>query len=316
MSLSRKSVRRGQTNWAFTGTIIFVAVVLIGVVFGGLVYKDEISKQFSNTTLVPVKGKVLFRGKPLPNAGMQAYRIDGESALSVASTDANGEFEFETQVGNNYEKGLLTGEYKITIGRFMQPVGPIPPRRLSPEVYTALESTPLVVDTAKVNGPIEFVLEDDANTPSDEEIQKALTEKPRQFSDPRGGAGGPPGGGAGPGRGGPGRGGPGGPGGRPQTEGEEGEKKAADTSTETKPAEEGSEKKEATETPNPTETSKEGEGEKKESTEPAPMPTETPETKPEVKPEDKPSEPAPATTDPTSPPPPATNPQPDDISGK
>jgi hypothetical protein len=63
--------------------------------------------------LYPVRGQVVYRGRPLADALVVFHRADGvETGRPMAYTDGQGEFRLTTQVAND---GAGAGDYRVTV---------------------------------------------------------------------------------------------------------------------------------------------------------------------------------------------------------
>lgn len=77
--------------------------------------------------VVPAGGKVMFQGKPLPNASVSFQHAEGKVAPS-GKTDAQGNFKLTTY---GSEDGAPAGNYKVTVA--VSAVQEIEPGVLAPE---------------------------------------------------------------------------------------------------------------------------------------------------------------------------------------
>lgn len=109
-----------------------------------------------------VHGAVTLDGKPLANAnGEVQFHSLGGGGTAYGRLDAAGNYELQTGT----DTGLDPGEYKVTVvGRepFPEnlPTGTTPPipKRITPELYGSLESTPFTFTVKEGDNAIDLAM--------------------------------------------------------------------------------------------------------------------------------------------------------------
>jgi hypothetical protein len=89
-------------------------------------------------SLVPVKGKVTYKGKPLTK-GTVTFEPDGEGRLATGELQADGTYELTT-----YQKGdgTVVGQHRV----YIKGTGPNPRKELVPQKYTTRQASNLTAD--------------------------------------------------------------------------------------------------------------------------------------------------------------------------
>jgi hypothetical protein len=80
----------------------------------------------SGPTVVPVTGKVHYRGKPLARATVTFVPLSqepGKTAIGVSFTDDEGKFTQQTRLGAGDRLGTMPGDYRVAISKFVPPSG-------------------------------------------------------------------------------------------------------------------------------------------------------------------------------------------------
>jgi hypothetical protein len=141
----------------------------------------------SGPRVVPVTGKVTYKGKPLSQATVTFIPMEVEGNLksvAVSLTDSEGQFTLQTRLGANDRMGTVPGTYRVAVSKFVPPHGmseadyqkkldeehalhqkgivpatPVPPRRelLAPE-YSNTQSGTLRA-TVTTDGKNEFAFD-------------------------------------------------------------------------------------------------------------------------------------------------------------
>ncbi len=113
---------------------------------------------------VPVEGKLTFKGQPVAGAELRLYPTDeNQGAGAMARTGADGSFTLADVRGA--KGGVVPGEYKVTVRRYVQRDGsPLPPgaktadhpdaRESMPRALTSLEQSPLKTTIPPEGGSI------------------------------------------------------------------------------------------------------------------------------------------------------------------
>jgi hypothetical protein len=141
----------------------------------------------SGPTVVPVTGKVTYKGQPLAKATVTFIPTGSEggpASLAVSFTDDEGNFTLQTRLGSGDRMGTVPGTYRVAVSKFVPPQGlseadyqkkldeehalhqkgiapatPVPPRRdLIPSNYSDTQRSTLTA-TVKADGKNEFLFE-------------------------------------------------------------------------------------------------------------------------------------------------------------
>ena len=99
-----------------------------------------------------VTGVVTVAGQPVEGATIQFLPAADEGAAGGHATSAaDGTFEAEStfDAGKTMQKGLLPGDYRVTVAKLEMPAGPPslknPPKNVLPPAYQTAETTTLQV---------------------------------------------------------------------------------------------------------------------------------------------------------------------------
>lgn len=141
----------------------------------------------SGPTVVPVTGKVTYKGQPLAKAAVTFIPTGaegGSASVAVSFTDDEGKFTLQTRLGAGDRMGTVPGTYRVAVSKFVPPQGlseadyqkkldeehalhqkgiapptPVPPRHeLIPADYSDTRRSTLTA-TVKTDGKNEFVFE-------------------------------------------------------------------------------------------------------------------------------------------------------------
>jgi hypothetical protein len=105
----------------------------------------------------PVRGTVLLDGCPLPSASVVFYHVGANKKLERAGdavTDADGSFVISTYTAFD---GAPTGDYVVTLGPYLPPVGPSKTAAV-PSAYTLSNTSPLKARIEKGENRLTFEL--------------------------------------------------------------------------------------------------------------------------------------------------------------
>jgi hypothetical protein len=89
-------------------------------------------------SLVPVKGKVTFKGKPLTK-GTVTFEPDGEGRLATGDLQADGTYVLTTYAKGD---GTVVGQHKV----YIKGTGSNPRKELVPQKYTTPQGSKLTAD--------------------------------------------------------------------------------------------------------------------------------------------------------------------------
>ena len=94
----------------------------------------------SNSDLKPVTGNVKYKGQPLAGATIRFMPAGTTGGFGGnGKTDEQGNYEITYVRGG---KGLLPGEYRVTVSKRVMPDGSAPPENVEPIDSPAVETLP------------------------------------------------------------------------------------------------------------------------------------------------------------------------------
>lgn len=152
------------------GKILLIVFPLALVMVGGAIlwgYMDigEVIARWGRPALVPVKGKVLFEGKPLVGATVETQYENRDFDGAIGFTNDQGVFELmtDTDLAGGRMGGAYVGKHKVTIRR-PDPTannGAAQPPMMTPPEYGDFEKTPVVVNVSRqtAESVLEIVVE-------------------------------------------------------------------------------------------------------------------------------------------------------------
>lgn len=158
---------------------IVVPVGLILLAFLGYTrYGEELGLAGTSIPkVVTVKGKVMMRGKPVSGGTIQTYFLDNAALQGgFGRIKEDGTFVLETPVEAEIQEGLFVGNHKVVIYNYLPSAGAAAGRLTTPTQYSTPEQTPLRLKVTKETAgtPLEFMLEADEDTPTEEFVEEYL----------------------------------------------------------------------------------------------------------------------------------------------
>ena len=158
---------------------IVVPVGLILLAFLGYTrYGEELGLAGTSIPkVVTVKGKVMMRGKPVSGGTIQTYFLDNAALQGgFGRIKEDGTFVLETPVEAEIQEGLFVGNHKVVIYNYLPSAGAAAGPLTTPTQYSTPEQTPLKLKVTKETAgtPLEFMLEADEDTPTEEFVEEYL----------------------------------------------------------------------------------------------------------------------------------------------
>jgi len=117
--------------------------------------------------LAIVKGKVTYKGKPVPNGTVNFNPVDGNKPSASGKIQPDGSYTLETYLGNRPSAGAVIGQHKVVIVAMQDQEGILPEQRAAlpppivPSKYTHPNTTDLKADVGNKENTIDFDLKDD-----------------------------------------------------------------------------------------------------------------------------------------------------------
>src|SRR5262245_46365839 len=119
-----------------------------------------------NSGLAIVKGKVTYKGKPVPNGTVNFNPINGTKPSASGKIQPDGSYTLETFLGNRPSPGAVIGQHKVVIVAMQDQEGILPEQRAAlpppivPSKYTHPNTTDLKADVENKENVIDFDLKD------------------------------------------------------------------------------------------------------------------------------------------------------------
>ena len=117
--------------------------------------------------LAVVKGKVAYKGKPVPNGTVNFNPMDGNKPSASGKIQPDGSYTLETFLGNRPSPGAVIGQHKVVIVAMQDQEGILPEQRAAlpppiiPSKYTHPNTTDLKAEVENKENRIDFDLKDD-----------------------------------------------------------------------------------------------------------------------------------------------------------
>jgi hypothetical protein len=117
--------------------------------------------------LAIVKGKVTYKGKPVPNGTVNFNPVDGNKPSASGKIQPDGSYALETFLGNRPSPGAVIGQHKVVIVAMQDQEGILPEQRAAlpppivPSKYTHPNTTDLTAQVEDKENTIDFDLKDD-----------------------------------------------------------------------------------------------------------------------------------------------------------
>lgn len=110
---------------------------VLGIVVVGMAVGVAVTEFFQEPALVPVTGRVLYRGKPLPDGFVVTSPLGGGTP-ALSAFDAEGGFELTT----NGISGARVGVHRLAVRAYTRDMPPTP---IVPAIYISAETSPLTI---------------------------------------------------------------------------------------------------------------------------------------------------------------------------
>ncbi len=141
---------------------IVVPIALLmgaGLVFFGVYDGAQWLSDAAKPALVKVDGRVVFNGKPVPDAAIETRPVTGNLRGAIGTGDHDGKFKLLTQLRGDFLDGAYVGEHQVTVKGYDMHAGMSlgPPPLLTPGKYASFATSPLRITVAE--GQTEIVLE-------------------------------------------------------------------------------------------------------------------------------------------------------------
>jgi len=120
----------------------------------------------SSQGLAVVKGKVTYKGKPVPNGTVNFNPVDGNKPSASGKIQPDGSYAMETYLGSRPSPGAVIGSHKVIIVAMQDQEGILPEQRAAlpppivPSKYTHPNTTDLTAEVEKKENVIDFDLKD------------------------------------------------------------------------------------------------------------------------------------------------------------
>jgi hypothetical protein len=126
--------------------LLFIAAILFFGVYDGPGWLTGLIRP----SLVHTEVRVTFRGEPLPEAVLitRPTREGLQGALGMP-TDELGRYVLQTDLDGRYQEGAYPGRHKVTVARYGPSTGPSPPPLLTPQRYSSLDTTDLIIEVSR-----------------------------------------------------------------------------------------------------------------------------------------------------------------------
>lgn len=116
--------------------------------------------------LAVVKGKVTYKGKPVPNGTVNFNPVDANKPSASGKIQPDGSYTLETFLGSRPSPGAVIGAHKVVIVAMQDQEGILPEQRAAlpppivPSKYTHPNTTDLTAEVEKKENVIDFDLKD------------------------------------------------------------------------------------------------------------------------------------------------------------
>jgi hypothetical protein len=117
--------------------------------------------------LAIVKGKVTYKGKPVPNGTVNFNPVDGNKPSASGKIQPDGSYTLETFLGSRPSPGAVIGQHTVVIVAMQDQEGILPEQRAAlpppiiPAKYTHPNTTDLKAEVETKENTIDFDLKDD-----------------------------------------------------------------------------------------------------------------------------------------------------------
>ena len=120
----------------------------------------------SSQGLAVVKGKVTYKGKPVPNGTINFLPTNGNKPSASGEIQSDGSYSLKTFVSNRPSEGAVLGEHQVVIvamvdqaSRLPEERSPLPPP-IVPVKYTSPATSDLKAQVENKENVIDFDLKD------------------------------------------------------------------------------------------------------------------------------------------------------------
>jgi hypothetical protein len=123
-----------------------MAILIPGLAIAAWIFEwhEQVAKLF-DPELVPARGRVFYRGEPIPSGTIMTAPLDGQPAGPIGIINSDGTFSLLTQVDGRYQEGAYPGRYKVKVGYAYRALTQLGATPLVPEEYFDLQRTPLTI---------------------------------------------------------------------------------------------------------------------------------------------------------------------------
>jgi len=138
------------------------ALLLLGALWLGL----TIGCGGSGAGLAVVKGKVTYKGKPVPNGTINFLPTDGNKPSATGEIQPDGSYSLKTFVTNRPGEGAVIGQHKVVIVAMVDMASRLPEERIPlpppivPVKYTSPATSDLTANVEDKENVIDFDLKD------------------------------------------------------------------------------------------------------------------------------------------------------------
>ncbi len=116
--------------------------------------------------LAVVKGKVSYKGKPVPNGTVNFLPGDGNKPSATGEIQPDGSYTLKTFVSNRPSEGAVIGKHKVVIVAMVDMASRLPEERIAlpppivPIKYTSPATSDLTANVENKENTIDFDLQD------------------------------------------------------------------------------------------------------------------------------------------------------------
>jgi len=116
--------------------------------------------------LAVVKGKISYKGKPVPNGTINFLPSDGNKPSATGEIQSDGSYELKTYLSNKPSNGAVIGQHKVVIVAMMDMGNALPEQRtplpppIVPVKYTSPATSDLTANVENKENTINFDLVD------------------------------------------------------------------------------------------------------------------------------------------------------------
>jgi hypothetical protein len=118
--------------------------------------------------LAVVKGKVTYKGKPVPNGTINFLPDDGNKLSATGEIQPDGSYALQTTQGTRPSDGAVIGKHKVVIVAMQDMASRLPEERIPlpppivPIKYTSPATSDLTAEVVDKENEINFDLKDEA----------------------------------------------------------------------------------------------------------------------------------------------------------